>query len=88
MKKIIFAIAISGFALFAAAPVHAADPAELVVQKMSEGDVKAICGGGIPKINEAAMQAIVDLASTGQVEGDFAVLGQRAGALFYGLHSA
>ena len=88
MKNIIFALAISGFAVFAAAPVHADETAELVVQKLSEGDVKAMCGGGIPRINEAAMKAIVDLAATGQVKSDMATLGQSAGALFYGGHCA
>lgn len=86
VRNLVFAIAVSGIALLGAGPVLADEKADAVVQKMAEGDVTVICGGGIMGINEAAMAAITSLAQAGQLSGDFGVIGQDAGALFYQLH--
>ena len=86
MRNIFFTIAVSGIALLSAGPVLADESTDMVVQKMAEGDVAAICGDGIGGINKAATAAITSLAQAGKLSGDFAVIGQEAGGLFYQLH--
>ena len=86
MRNLIFAMALSAVTVLAAGPVRADEKVDMVVLKMAEGDIATICGGGIGAITEAATTAITSLAQAGRISGDFAAIGQAAGAAFFGKH--
>lgn len=85
MKNMIYA-AVLAIALLGVGPARADETVDMVVLKMAEGDVVAICGGGFGTITAAATLAITSLAQTGKLSGDFAAIGQAAGETFYGKH--
>ena len=55
------------------AAVYAANP-----------DKKALCASGRPGITKASGDATASLAKSGQIKGDFAAIGQAAGAKISG----
>jgi len=86
MKKLIFAIALAGATVLGTQQAHANEAVDMVVDKMAEGSVSTICGGGRESISAAAKAAVTALAQAGQISGDFASIGQQAGKAFYETH--
>ena len=58
-------------------------PEDMVVARMAEGDVAAICSGGRDAISAASKAATTALANAGKISGDFSAIGQAAGTAFY-----
>jgi hypothetical protein len=56
---------------------------DMVVAKMSEGNVAEICKGGRSTITEASKAATTTLAKAGTISGDFDAIGKAAGSAFY-----
>jgi hypothetical protein len=54
----------------------------MVVKKMAEGNVAAICKGGRDQIARAAREAVTELAQNSMVSGDYEAIGKAAGAEF------
>jgi hypothetical protein len=61
----------------------ASGPEDMVVAKMAEGDVSAICSGGRETISAASKTATTALAKAGKISGDFSAIGEAAGTAFY-----
>jgi hypothetical protein len=56
---------------------------DMVVARMAEGDVAAICKGGRSAISAASKAATTALAKAGKISGDYSAIGQAAGTAFY-----
>ena len=83
VKQVVVAGALGSALAFTAVPASAEEAVDKVVDKMSEGDVSAICQGGRSTITEAAKAAVVALASAGKISGDYQAIGKAAGSAFY-----
>ncbi|MBT3701454.1 MAG: hypothetical protein HOE62_05170 [Alphaproteobacteria bacterium] len=82
-KKMMITGALGCLLTLGAVPALADDATDMVVDKMSEGDVSAICQGGRSTISAAAKAAVTALATAGQISGDYQAIGQAAGSAFY-----
>jgi hypothetical protein len=82
-KRFMVAGALGCMLALGAAPALADDATDMVVDKMSEGDVSAICQGGRPTITAAAKAAVTALATVGKISGDYQAIGKAAGSAFY-----
>ncbi len=84
MRKTIIIALTSATALFAVAGLaQAGGAADMVVAKMAEGDVSAICNGGRETIAAASKKAVTELAQSGKISGDYKAIGAEAGKKFY-----
>lgn len=75
-------LAVAGVLVLPAAAL-ADENVDKVVDRMSEGDVAAICQGGRDSIRAAAKEATTSLAQSGSISGDFSEIGKAAGRTFY-----
>jgi len=74
---------VSALIAFGASQTMANSASDMVVAKMAEGDVAAICSGGRATISAAATKAVTELAKAGKISGDFKAIGGEAGTAFY-----
>ncbi len=84
MKRVSALTLTTAVMMFTALGTAQADSAtDMVVDKMAEGDVSAICSGGRDTITKASKEAVMSLAKVGKISGDFQEIGKKAGGEFY-----
>lgn len=84
MKRVSAITLTTAAMMFTALGTAQADSAtDMVVDKMAEGDVSAICSGGRDTITKASKKAVMSLAQSGEISGNYQEIGKKAGAEFY-----
>jgi len=82
-RTVALASCLMAVTVFQSTTSHANATTDMVVAKMSEGDISSICQGGRATITEAAVKAVTALAQAGKISGDFKAIGKEAGSAFY-----